>query len=355
MNPQIRSAVLQGFRELTTSIGLDPVALMHDHGLDPTCFNDPDRRVSAEAVFRLFENTANIANIPDLGLRLAAARPFSIMGPLFFAARDEPSVREAFYVISKHLYLHNEGIHIRVSEQEDIASIEISSNLGKALPIPVSIESAACMAIKILKAFLGESWMPASVFLKQTQPTNLSPYLQAFGCDLKFGKECTAIHVRTSDLDRSNPMSSSGLAPYARKYLKELVERPGDSLMDRVRQLIHLELASGRCTALRTAQSLGINRRTLHRQLADSHTTYTEIFESVREELAQRYVCNSQHQLSEVSEMLGFSEVSAFSRWYKKQFNESPSAARKLVQQAMPQSFQIDNAAPHGGATSLRH
>ncbi|HEY2134571.1 MAG TPA: AraC family transcriptional regulator ligand-binding domain-containing protein [Xanthobacteraceae bacterium] len=80
MQPQIRCAALQGYREICASLGLEPIALMQAAGLDPTCLNDPDRRVSAESLFRLFERSAQIGNAPDFGLRLAAARPFSIIG-----------------------------------------------------------------------------------------------------------------------------------------------------------------------------------------------------------------------------------------------------------------------------------
>src|SRR5215831_8970838 len=66
MQPQIRSAALQGYREVCASFGLDPIAMMQATGMDPTCLNDPDRRVPAESLFRLIERSAQVANAPDL-------------------------------------------------------------------------------------------------------------------------------------------------------------------------------------------------------------------------------------------------------------------------------------------------
>jgi AraC-like DNA-binding protein len=111
--------------------------------------------------------------------------------------------------------------------------------------------------------------------------------------------------------------------------LKELVERADATLADRVSDLIRLEISSGRCSVERVAQSLGVTRRTLHRQLADEQTTYSELFTSVREELAQRHVVHGRRSLNEIAEVLGYSELSAFSRWYKKQFGVCPSASRE--------------------------
>jgi AraC-like DNA-binding protein len=42
--------------------------------------------------------------------------------------------------------------------------------------------------------------------------------------------------------------------------------------------------------------------------------------DSVRAELVTRYIGNRDRSLASVSELLGFSALSAFSRWFKNQF-----------------------------------
>jgi AraC-like DNA-binding protein len=338
MQPQIRSAALAGYREICASLGLDPIAMMQAEGLDPTCLNDPDRRVAVDSLFRLFERTAQVANAPDLGLRLAAARPFSIMGPLSLAARDEPTVRGAFQVMIRYLHVHNEGVHIRLSEAEGMATVDFILTHGKPMAMPVSSETAVAVAAKILKAFLGGSWTPLRVLFEHDAPKDIRPQRKFFACPVKFSQSGTALHMRSADLDLPNRMSDAGLAPYGRRYLKELVERADVTLADRVRHLIRLEISSGRCSVERVAQSLGVTRRTLHRQLADQQTTYSELFTSVREELALRYVVHTHRSLHEIAEVLGYSELSAFSRWYKKQFGVCPSASREHAERILPSS-----------------
>jgi AraC-like DNA-binding protein len=338
MQPQIRSAALEGYREICAALGLDPIAMMRAEGLDPTCLNDPDRRVAVDSLFRLFERTAQVANAPDLGLRLAAARPFSILGPLSLAARDEPTVRGAFQVMIRYLHVHNEGVHIRLSEAEGMATVDFILTHGKPMAVPVSSETAVAVAAKILKAFLGGSWTPLRVLFEHDAPKDIRPHRKFFGCPVKFTQSGTALHMRSADLDLANRMSDAGLAPYGRRYLKELVERADVTLADRVRHLIRLEISSGRCSVERVAQSLGVTRRTLHRQLADQQTTYSELFTSVREELALRYVVHTQRSLHEIAEVLGYSELSAFSRWYKKQFGVCPSASREHADRILPPS-----------------
>jgi hypothetical protein len=118
MQPQIRSAALEGYREICASLGVDPIAMMQAEGLDPTCLNDPDRRVAVDSLVRLFERTAQVANAPDLDA-LAAARPFSIMGSAQSGRPRRTHGAGAFQVAIRYLHVHNEGVHIRRASRWD--------------------------------------------------------------------------------------------------------------------------------------------------------------------------------------------------------------------------------------------
>jgi AraC-like DNA-binding protein len=328
MQLRVRSAALYGYREIGLSLGLDPDAMMRASGLDPACLNDPDRLVPAEAVFRLFERSAQKANARDLGLRLASVRAFSIMGPIALAARDEPTVRDALQVIIRFHHVHNEALHIRLSEDAGVATLFLVPGIGTPMERPVSTEVIVGVTLRILQALLGEAWFPQLVSFQHAAPKNPRPHRVFFRCPVKFGQECNALVLRSSDLHVRNRLANADLARYAHQYLESIIERTDVKLAARVRHLIYLEMPTGRCSINRVARSLGVNRRTLHRQLTASGTSYSELFNSVREEFALRFVGAERPTLQEVAALLGYSELSAFSRWYKRRFGTSPSAAR---------------------------
>jgi AraC-like DNA-binding protein len=85
-------------------------------------------------------------------------------------------------------------------------------------------------------------------------------------------------------------------------------------------------LPSGLCSVENVANRLGLNRRTLHRQLAREGQTFSSIIDAVRSELATRYIGN--RDLTSISDLLGFSARSAFSRWFRSQFGCSVSEWR---------------------------
>jgi len=95
-----------------------------------------------------------------------------------------------------------------------------------------------------------------------------------------------------------------------------------------VRESIIKLLGTGQCTIALVAQHLGVDRRTIHRRLESEGQTFSTLFDDVRRELAQRYIESTGRTLSEVSSLLGFSEPSSFSRWYRKQFHSTALAVR---------------------------
>ena len=99
-------------------------------------------------------------------------------------------------------------------------------------------------------------------------------------------------------------------------------------MVARVRALIEALLPTGRCSIVQVARSLGVDRRTVQRRLADSGETFSSLLDAVRAELAERQVPNPRRSLTEIAEALGFSGSSAFSRWFRRRFGCSPSEWR---------------------------
>jgi AraC-like DNA-binding protein len=96
------------------------------------------------------------------------------------------------------------------------------------------------------------------------------------------------------------------------------------TMVVRVRELIEVLLPTGHCSIVHVAPGLGVDRRTVQRRLADSGETFSSPRNAVRAELAERLVPNPRRSLTEIAEELGFSQPSAFSRWFRGQFGCSP-------------------------------
>jgi AraC-like DNA-binding protein len=70
----------------------------------------------------------------------------------------------------------------------------------------------------------------------------------------------------------------------------------------------------------------------MQRQLQTENTNFKNLLNEVRSELADKYIRDSQLSLTEISFLLGFAEMSSFSRAFKRWTGASPSAFRTTSQ-----------------------
>src|SRR3546814_9039603 len=94
--------------------------------------------------------------------------------------------------------------------------------------------------------------------------------------------------IRSADLDRPAPTADPVMARYARQYLESLNTGGQHALADKVRQLATLLLPAGRCTIEQVAKYLGVDRRTVHRQLQRSGQSFSDIVCAVRKDQVKR-------------------------------------------------------------------
>ena len=120
------------------------------------------------------------------------------------------------------------------------------------------------------------------------------------------GQDFNGFICDAKDLDAPNPGADPVLGKYARQMLKETLSSDSDSLGQAVRQLIVALLPSGRCSATVVARHLGVDRRTVHRHLTRDGWTFNSILDEVRRELAERYLAEGAHTMSQCVGAIGF-------------------------------------------------
>ena len=326
--PQARYAALSGYGALGDSLGLDWAPLMRGVGLDPAGLAVQDRWIPAAAVARLLEISAAASGREDFGLRLAGLRQLANLGPLALVIREEPDVRSVLEMLIRYEHAYNQAISIALSEADGLATIRVDLDLGEPAGARQATELAVGALHRIHRQLHGARWQPLSVCFAHGAPADLGTHLRIFGPVLQFRREFAAIIVRAGDLAAPNTIADPLLRPYAHQFLATLGPPGEDTTLARVRALIEALLPAGHCSIVQVARSLGVDRRTVQRRLAASGQSFSSLRDAVRADLAERLVPNPRRSLTEIAEELGFSEPSAFSRWFRGRFGCSPSQWR---------------------------
>lgn len=322
----VRSASLSNYLEVTRSLGLNPLPLLHDVGISASDLANPDTRIPLEACVKLLDNTAGEAGVEDLGLRMAEKRRLSNLGPLALLAYVETTVREALFALVRYLPLQTDAMSIKIEESRGIAIISEEHKRVRHFVNRHGVELSMGVLYRTLREFLGDTaWRPRSVCFTHGAPRDLSTHQRLFGAPVDFDSDMDALVCRSSDLDRPIPTADPVTTAHLHRFLSAIANPVDADLATQVQQLITAQLPTGCCSAETVARQLGLPPSSFFRKMAQQERSYADILNEVRREFAMRYISNPQRPLTEVSSLLGFSGLSAFSRWFKQQYGCSPS------------------------------
>lgn len=314
----IRTGSLTNYSDLARGLGLDPVQMLARVGLPASCLGNADLRVRAEPVMRLLELSAELGHEPAFGLRLAETRRMSTLGLLGLLVRDEPTLRQALSTLRRFGRLHNEAVSLTVEDPGPRAGGATLLRFD-FVPVPGAGRQAVELAVgaihRILRIMLGAEWQARSVNFTHAAPASLAVHRRTFGPNVRFGQEVTGIVVASDDLDAPSALADPVMRAYARQLLDKETTQTRAQTRHEVQQLILALLPAGRCSADQVALHLGVDRRTVHRRLAQEGRSFSELVQQTRVDLFERHRADGQRTLTELAQLLGFGSLSALSRW----------------------------------------
>lgn len=324
----VRAASLTGYVELAGILQLNPYPLLEAVGLPRGCLRDQEMKISADAVRQLLEDSAQQVQVESFGLRLAENRLLSNLGPLALIVREGPTARKALEALVKYIRLHNEALNPRIDEEDGIVRVRPELRFGRPVSARQGVELCVGVLGRTLRTFLGDSWRPRAVCFTHGAPRDLSVHKRIFGSRVEFGCDFNGIVCNTEDLEQRVPHSDQLMARYVGQYLDALLINRDLRMSDRVRELLWIRVPSGTYSLEAMAKQLGVSGRTVERQLKQDGTSFSALLNQVRAEMVRQYVESAGRPLYVIAELMGFSALSAFSRWFRDEFGCSPSEWR---------------------------
>ena len=328
MGAQVRAAALSNYADVATQVGLDPRRMLRQAGLSLGTLRDPDRRLPAAKVIALIETSAEKSGCLTFGLRMAESRRLSDLGALSLLITHQPTLRHVLLLIVRYRQLLNEALTIHVEDVDHVVIVREELVIENGVIARQSNELAVGTIFRIFRAFLGPRWSPFSVSFTHAAPSDRSVHRRLFGPNVEFNSEFNGIGCSAADLDQPNPAADPVMARYARQFLDTLPKTEAGSMTLDTRKAIYMLLPLGKASSAEIAISLGLNLRTLQRRLDREKTSLSILVEGVRRDLAVRYLSNKSHSLSQIAEMLGYGQLSSFTRWFAAQFGVSPTRWR---------------------------
>jgi len=329
----VRGAGLANFAEVAERLGLDVHRLLIDAGISGMALNEIDLRIPADRFARILEIAAERSRCETFGLRMAELRQLGTLGPVGLLMRDQPTLRDSLNVLIRNQRLLNDAMSLGL-EEASAGDIVIREDIvvGQAqVETRQTIELVAGATVKFLRQFLGAQWQPKRVCFTHAAPKDPSMHLRIFGSRVEFMQDFNGVVCTRRDLEVGNPSADPTMVDYAQRLLEAKLDSmtASRSVIDDVRHAALLLLPDGQCSLERVAEQMGLFSRTLQRRMTEEQTSFSEIVDDIRAELAERHVIHGDRSMTEVAALLGFSAPSGFSRWYSTVFGCSPLQARR--------------------------
>jgi AraC-like DNA-binding protein len=193
-------------------------------------------------------------------------------------------------------------------------------------------QSDECAMAEILigfRAISGRDVVPRAVRFRHPAPADTREHTALFRCTVEFRAQYTEIDFDDASLDAPLPHANETYCLIFQGQVERALARlPGKSgTAVQVRAAARALLLGGQCTLSGTARTLGMSVRTLQRRLRDDGTSFGELLDSLRRELATEYL-DKRLTVSEIAWLLGYAEPSAFHHAFKRWTGTTPEAVR---------------------------
>jgi len=255
---------------------------------------------------------------------MAESRRLSDFGVISRLLNYQPTLCEILLLIVRYHDLLNETLAIHVEDSGHLAIVREELVTEHTPPARQSHELAVGVIFRLCRAVLGPGWQPYSVNFTHAPPPSRGTHRRLFGPKVRFEAEFNGIVCTATDLDQPNPAADPVMARYAQQFVDSLPRsKPSSTTLD-VRKSIYMLLPLGKASSKQISQMLGFNLRTLQRRLAEEQTSLAELVNSMRHDLAVRYLSDRGCQVTRTAEMLGYAQLSSFTRWFIGEFGMSP-------------------------------
>ncbi len=324
----IPSIVLSGAADLIRKHGGDPIMLAQQAGLPPDSLHDGDLPVDIAAVLGLFDASAEQCECRNFGMHLAARNGLDIFGPLWVLLRNAKTVRQLLVDLCANYDIYTRAATLSLEPSGDGQCLCWDTVTRSGINTTQGAEYGFALTVYELRKFRSD-FTPLAMQFRHAAPADIGMHRELFGACLSFNQDRNAMHFSVQDLDMSLGQVDSRTHALMRSVLRWDTATQQTGVAERIENMVRTLLPYSACTVEEVARAMGMRQRTLQDRLQKSQTSFKKIKDAVRYDLALKYLNSSSLSLVEISEILGYSELSAFSRSFKRWHGQPASTIRR--------------------------
>jgi AraC-like DNA-binding protein len=322
-----RFSVQPSWKVLITDLGVNPALVLRLAGLPADLFARKEASLSPADYFRLWHGLEQAAGTDVLPLRIGQHIAVEAFDPPIFASLCSANLNTALQRLAQFKKLIGPlTLTVEITAHQTCVTLDC---YGNDEPIPRSLGAAELVFLTQL-ARLGtrKRMVPLRVELVEL-PDERGPYQEYFGVRLSPG---SANRLAFSATDARQPFLTENAAMWD-FFEAGLSEKLSDldseaSMKERVRSALKEMLPAGQSSIEEATNRLAMSKRSLQRRLSEESSSYQEVLNATRRELAHYYLSRSSASLVEIAFLLGFQDGNSFIRAFRGWTGQTPGEYR---------------------------
>lgn len=332
--PVISLAAAAGLLPAIEAAGGHPDDILGPLGLKRTTFSSTHGFIPSADFARVLEEAARVTGDDCFGLHFGERYHPKNIGPLIYVVLNSPTIAVGLENIARYLRVHNEAADVSFVLGPKWAYLRhLLADLAADESRRQHNEYSLAVGLGTIRLMVGSDWAPVEVQFEHKPPGETSEHARVFGAPVSFGHPANAFVVEPEFCQRQIPAADARLYPILRRYLDRILDElpPEDGLLTSARRAIGDLMRQGEPKLGPVANKLAIGPRTLQRRLKERGADFKALVDDTRRRFSLRYLQDRKNTLTEVAYLLGYSEVSAFNRAFKRWTGSTPSDYRRTL------------------------
>lgn len=332
----LNSEILLGSLEAAAELRLDLSGAQDRFGIDDEMLHAPKGLIAFHRVAGFLESVAQQGKCPLFGFMVGKHQPPLRFGPTAQMIKLSPTLEAA---------VKNGLMYSRFNSQESLWHLERSEGYVflkrlSRIRYDGSLVQLHTLAVTLMYngfvSLCGHKLSAAYISFRHSPLEDSAVLERHFGAPVHFNQDFDGLAFPESYLQYPLATADAELFAMMKKYLDSVRDELNidDDIPTKVSHHIRKTLGTSICNLESIAQLLGQHPRNLQRSLKQSDLSFRQLLQDTRQEVAEYYLRSSTMALTDLADILGYQNVSAFSRAFKSYCGLAPAVWREQASRA---------------------
>jgi AraC-like DNA-binding protein len=325
--------------------GHDADAILRLPGIRGRDLEDPDLRVPEAASREAWRLAMSMTGDEAIGLHVAEWMPRGSLDLIEYAFRSSATLGDGLDRLARYGRLINDRLAGHVLHTGPGPGVRFLMGVADARPLhPQRAEFSIALALRLARDATSPGLVPVEVMFAHDAPADSTDQRAFFRAPIHFSSGASGMVFSDADGARVLRAADAPLAAVIQRRLdkalaaldkldgtQDVSATASTSVAARVRRLLIDRMGQPQPSVAAIGREIGMSERTLSRRLAAERTSFRDIQDEVRHQLAVALLSDANVSIGEVAFFLGYAEPAPFHRSFKRWTGMTPQMHRRAT------------------------